>query len=239
MLPGLWSVTVEKNDFEVTREYLKSIWISHGIIYWTPIRRLEKPIDWFRLPTWITKRNIHSSRSAFSLLDTLDYSSKWSSSARAHRRHVLENIQKWIIRIEETDSVQKFLELYTTTKIHDPNKKFVARMTERLFTKTESAYRIYIAYVNDIPLAWAIFIDEGMTSEYWASFYHEDSKPYHLWIAIMDRWFLDSYKKWIKYMDLDHMRDVWQSWSFLWYTKFKESIADFDVYFHDMWIKIF
>ncbi len=68
-------------------------------------------------------------------------------------------------------------------------------MTERLFAKTQSSYRIYIVYVNNSPLAGAIFIDEGVTSEYWASFYHEESKPYHLGIAIMDRWFLDSYKK--------------------------------------------
>ena len=55
----------------------------------------------------------------------------------------------------------------------------------------------------------------------------------------MDRWFLDSYKKSIQYCDLDHMQDDGQSSGFAGYTKFKSSVADFDVYFHDMWIKIF
>ena len=88
-------------------------------------------------------------------------------------------------------------------------------------------------------MAGALFIDEGVTSEYWASFYHHDSRPFHLGIAIMDRWFLDSYKKSIQYCDLDHMQDEGQLASYAGYTEFKSSIADYDVYFHDMWIKIF
>jgi hypothetical protein len=112
-------------------------------------------------------------------------------------------------------------------------------MTKKLFSETDTRYRVYIAYVDDCPLGGAVFIDESATSEYWASFYHDDARPYHLGIAIMDVWFLDSYEKWIKYCDLDHMRDVYQSYGFAGYTKFKESIADHDVYFHDMWFKIF
>ena len=145
------------------------------------------------MPTWFTKWDIHSSRSAFSILDTPEYWKKWSSSARGHRRHVLENKAIGKIRISENEDLSRFLELYTSTKIHDPNKAFVKRMTNKLFSGTESQFRIFIAYVDDVPLAGALFIDEGVTSEYWASFYHQDSRQYHLGIAIMDAWFLDSY----------------------------------------------
>ena len=67
-------------------------------------------------------------------------------------------------------------------------------MTRKLLKDRESGYRIYTASVGGRVLAGAIFIDEGVTSEYWVSFYHRDSHPYHLGIALLDRWFLDSYE---------------------------------------------
>lgn len=112
------------------------------------------------MPRWFTKWDIHSSRSAFSVLDREDYYDKWSSSARAHRRHVLGNIASGHIRIDKTTTIEDFLELYTNTKIHDPHKSFVAHMTAKLFQDTTSDYRVYIVYVDDRPLAGAVFIDE-------------------------------------------------------------------------------
>jgi hypothetical protein len=239
IFPGFYSITLEKHDEELTRDHLKKSGISHGIVWWTPMRKIEKPKGWWRVPTWFTRYDIHSSRSAFSILDRADYWNKWTGSARAHRRHVLENRSIGKIRISNNATLEEFLSLYASTKIHDPHKSFVAHMTKKLFTESESSYRIYIAYVDDIPLAGALFIDDWVTSEYWASFYHQDSHPYHLGIALMDQWYLDSYENWIQYCDLDHMQDVGQSSGYAGYTQFKSSIADHDVYFHDMWIKIF
>ncbi len=239
MLPWFWSITAEKIDIELTKKELKKYNIHHGIIWWTPMRTTKKPKGWWWIPTWWMKRDIHASRTAFSVLDRMDYWEKWSSSARAHRRKVLENIKKWTITIETDVSLQEFISLYDVTPVRDSEKNFRLRLTRKLFENTDTNYRIYIISVDGKALAGALFIDEWVTSEYWVSFYHRDSHPYHLGIAMMDRWFLDSYEKWIKYCDLDHMRDSWQSLGYAGYTKFKESIADYDVFFHDMWIKIF
>ncbi len=239
LLPGCWSVIIEKNDAEITKERLQKSWISHGIICWTPMRRTEKPRGWWRVPTWYTKRNIHSSRSAFSILDRPDYWNKWIAPARAHRRKVLQNVENGTIEISSDCSLVDFLSVYRDTPVHDREKWSRIRMTRKLLGSQESAYRIYTASVWWRVLAGAIFIDEGVTSEYWVSFYHSDSHPYHLGIALMNQWMLDSYTNWIQYCDLDHMRDSGQSGSYAGYTQFKSSIADHDVYFHDMWIKIF
>ncbi len=239
MFPGFWSITAEKIDYELTRQEFEKCGIRHGIVWWTPMRKTEKPRGWWRTPTWWTKYDIHASRTAFSVLDRPDYASKWSSSARAHRRKVLEHIETWKITIRDDATLDEFLELYERTPVRDSEKWFRLRLTRKLFEKTDTDYRIYIISVDGKPLAWALFIDEGTTSEYWVSFYHADGHPYHLGIAMMDRWMFDSYKKWIKYCDLDHMRDNWQSLGYAGYTKFKSSIADYDVYFHDMWVKIF
>ncbi len=239
IFPGVWSVTLEKNDTELTQTELQKSWISHGIIWWTPMRRLEKPVWWWRVPRWFTRKNIHSSRSAFMILNRSDYWNKWAAPARSHRRKVIENIEKGTIEISTACSLDDFLSLYQDTPVHDGEKSSRIRMTRKLLEDRESGYRIYIASVGGRVLAGAIFIDEGVTSEYWVSFYHTDSHPYHLGIALMDRWMLDSYEKWIKYCDLDHMRDSGQSRSYAGYTQFKSGLADHDIYFHDMWIRIF
>ena len=77
----------------------------------------------------------------------------------------------------------------------DPNKAYLTQWCQKKFALGIDNIRIYIAYIDDIPLAGAIYIDEGVTSEYFTSFYSLESHPYHLGIAMMDRWFLDSYQK--------------------------------------------
>ena len=112
-------------------------------------------------------------------------------------------------------------------------------MTEKLFAKEDGKYRVYLAEVDGQVLAGAVFIDMETTSEYWASFYTDESKPYHLGIAMMDRWFADSLAKGIKYCDLDHMWDKGEPMNRIGYTRFKESIADYGVYWRDTWVRFF
>ncbi len=236
-----YSVIAEKIDIEPTPELLRSIGIHHGIVFWWPMRVMNRPKWWIPIPKFIVQylELFHSSRSAFSLLDTPDYWKKWSSSARAHRRKVLELQSSGRLTIELINDLSQYLEIYKKTKVPDPHKRFLTQWCEKNFPISKDRLRVYIASMDGVPLAWAVFIDIGVTSEYFTSFYAKESHPYHLGIALMDRWFLDSYQKWIKYCDLDHIRDSWQSQSYAGYTKFKESLADHDVYFHDMWVKLF
>jgi hypothetical protein len=98
---------------------------------------------------------------------------------------------------------------------------------------------MYLVYIHGVPLAGGVFIDMDTTTEYFTSFYHVQSKPYHAGIALLDRWMADSYIAGYKYADLDHMRDAGQSAGYAGYTRFKESIVDYDVYFHDMYLRVF
>jgi hypothetical protein len=236
---NFFSVIADRIDIEPSKEFLQSQGILHAFVFWSPMRIMEKPKGWLRMPTYFAKNSNHSSRTAFSILDREDYWNKWSSKARAHRRKVLQNIQNGKIIIERNVDPNDFLTLYKESNIPDPNKQYIIKWCEKKFHQSIENLRIYLIYVDGKALAGWIFIDEGVTSEYFTSFYSRDGYPYHLGIAMMDVWFLDSYEKWVKYCDLDHMRDSWQSLGYAWYTKFKESIADHDVYFHDMWVKIF
>ncbi len=234
-----YSVIFEKLDIEPTRAFLGKFGIRHGVVFWCPRRILEKPKWWIRLPAFMTRRLLHSSHSAFSILDRSDYWNKWSPNARAHRRKIHEFIDSGKLDIIETKDGTLFLDIYQRTLVPDPNKIQLLEWLSHTFALGMDHLRIYIASIDWVPLAWAVFIDEGVTTEYFTSFYHHDSKAYHLGIALMDRWFHDSYELWMKYCDLDHMEDGWQSRSTRGYTKFKSSLADYDVFFHDLWIKIF
>lgn len=241
IIGNIYSVIAEKTDIEPTNLFLRSLWIEHGIVFWWPMRCIEKPRWWWRIPTFLVQyyELLHSTHSAFSILDRADYWNKWSPSARAHRRKVLALRESWRLTIERDVDGEKYLEIYKKTRVPDPHKRYLLQWCEKTFSQSRDYFRIYIASIDGIPLAGAVFIDEWVTSEYFTSFYAQESHPYHLGIAMMDQWFLDSYEKWIQYCDLDHMRDRFQSHRYAGYTKFKESIADHDVYFHDLWVKIF
>jgi hypothetical protein len=99
------------------------------------------------------KRDIHASRTSFSILDAAEYWKKWSPKARAHRRKMLDNIEKGIIRIERDVSLETFLSSYKNTPVHDGDKGFRLRLTKKLFQNTKTDYRIYLIRVEERVLA--------------------------------------------------------------------------------------
>ncbi len=112
------------------------------------------------MPTYFVKNSIHSSRSAFSLLDREDYWSKWSPKARAHRRKILDYKKGGKLRIERIYDGQIYLDIYKKIKVPDPFKDFIIKWCEKKFTQGIDDLRIYIAYIDDRPLAGGIFIDD-------------------------------------------------------------------------------
>lgn len=235
-----YSIIVEKIDQEPNSKILSSLDIYHGILFWSPLRRVEMPKWWFRLPKILIKWFVHASHTSFSILDRPDYWEKWSPSARAHRRKVLSARENGKIRIIKLNEWKEYLDTYIQTIVPDPYKEYLIHWCqEMIIPETHKNLRIYLAFIENRALAWAVFIDEWVTSEYFTSFYNEEWRKYQLGIALMDQWFMDSYQQGIKYCDLDHMNDGFPSNGTKGYTKFKESIADFDVFFRDMWIKIF
>jgi hypothetical protein len=234
-----YSILAFRTDAEITPEIAHQLGVKKGIVFWAPKSITLRPKWWYRLPTIFAKMLQHSSRTAFSVLDTPDYWKKWSPKARNHRRKIRGLIEEWTLQLKWSDHLEEYISVYEKTPVPDPYKAYLLHWCRSVSSRPNQKIRILMAYIQGEPLAGAIFIDEGATSEYFTSFYHKDAKPYHLWIAIMDYWFQDSYEKWFKYADLDHMRDRGQSKSLQGYTTFKESIADYDVYFHDIWVRFF
>lgn len=241
LLWGLWNhIDVEKIDTEPDITVLKKLGYRHGIVFWSPLRLTEKPRWWIRLPAYFARKWLHASRSAFSIIDTPEYWTKWSSEARNHRKKTLELIRDGVIRIESSDDIVGFYEAYKSADIGDPNKRIHSQWLERVIdTQWMKDKRIYLWYIWDELVAGAMFLDMGTTSEYFMSFYPRESRAYQFGIAILDRWMADSYATWVKYCDLDHMWNKGNPRGQKWYTQFKSGIAEYDVYFHDVWVKVF
>ena len=212
--------------------------ISLGSI-WQRLDAWKKKKWWFHLGYIFSHFYHHSTRSSFSVLDTAEYWKKWSSSARGHRNKIQNEIKAKILTIDTETSLEEFLSLYTKTKVHHRWKEYNIWRQKYLSKYHNANIRIYTASIYWEILAGAIFLDDNPTSTYLIAFQDDRAKSHHLWLALLDRWFWESEKLWYKYLDLDHMRDTLDPLSYTGYTKFKSEIADYDVFFRDLWMKIF
>lgn len=96
----------------------------------------------------MTQSLLHSSRSAFSILDRPDYWNRWSITARAHRRNILSLIESGKLDIIETKDGTFFLDIYQKTVVPDPNKDQLIEWLGNTFALGMDNLRIYIASID-------------------------------------------------------------------------------------------
>ena len=238
---GLFSIAYfEKCDIDPTPVLLRKYGMKRGIVFWSGWKS-EKPSGrwWWNLGYISSHFYHHSTRSAFSILDTPEYWKKWSSSARGHRNRIIREIESGNIRVDTDTSFEEFLEVYRKTKVHHKWKRYNIWRQTYLSENHNANIRIYTASLDWDILSGAVFLDDASTSTYLIAFQDDRAKPYHLWLAIIDRWFAESWKIGYKYLDLDHMRDSLDPLGYAGYTRFKSEIADYDIFTRNLWMKIF
>ncbi len=237
---GAFSYAVfEKTDLVPTRELLAKHGMKRGIVLWSWWKK-QTPISslvWKSLGYLFSRQFHHSTRSAFSVLDAKEYWKKWSSNARNHRKkaHTLQTQNR--LKIDTEVSCETFLQIYKKTKVPHSLKRYLSQKTLHL-AKDSKNVRFYLAYLDSVPLAGAFFLDDFPTSTYVVAFQDPKAKPYHLGLALIDRWFEESQKRGFVYLDFDHMRDTLDPYSYAGYTKFKSELADFQVRFPKVWLSV-
>ncbi len=230
----------EKCDINPTKELLEKYGMKRWIVLWSGWKG-EKPIErgYMNLGYFCSHWYHHSTRSAFSVLDTREYWKKWSSNARGHRNKIKKEIESWIITIDTETSLANFLEVYKKTKLRHKWKAYNIWRQKYLSKNHSANIRIYTASIDGDILAGAIFLDDAPTSTYLIAFQDDRAKSHHLWLALLDRWFSESENLGYRYLDLDHMGDDFDPRSYEGYTKFKSEIADYELSFRKVWMKIF
>lgn len=197
------------------------------------------PSGWKKLGKWSSQDFHHASRSAFSVLDDTPYERKWCDDARQKRRKIHKMIAEGRIRIDTNANPEIFLEAYSRARVSQSSslKKFLLRRQRFFFEHTPEAFRTYLAYVDDQPMAGAVFLDDIPTSTYLIAFQDARAKEYHLGLAIIDAWFQESTERGFRFLDFDHMRDVGNPKSYQGYTDFKSRLAEYELYFSEVWGK--
>ena len=239
---GLFSILrFEKTDIKITPELLQKYGAKRGIIYISPWR-LQRPqgnfFSWIPLGYFFAQNYHHSTRSAFCILDREEYFQKWKSNARNHRKKILRLQAEGKVSIQKDVSLEEFLKVYERIKTPHNYKRYLIKKLKFL-TSYSTDIRLFLACVDGIPLAGACFLDHHPTSTYFVAFQEQEAKKYHLWLALLDTWFEGSYKKWFLYLDLDHIRNRFDPLSYRGYTTFKSEIADYELRFEKVWMKIF
>lgn len=232
----------EKVNVIPTYEMMKKYKMKRWLIFWSWWSQdkpyLDTKLIWLKLWYLFSWGYHHSVKSSFSVLDQKEYWKKWERNARWHRNKIRKELDSWVIKINTNAKIDDFINIYVNTKVKHNLKRYLINRQKFLSEVWENNIRIYLAYIESIPLAGAIFLDDSPTSTYLVAFQNDKWKKHNLWLALIDKWFEESEKLWFKYLDLDHMRGFLDPNSYKWYTKFKSSIADYELSFPNVWLWI-
>lgn len=228
----------EKCDLEPTQALLMKYGMKRWIVFWSGWRK-TKPAGrgWLRFGYNFSRMYHHSTRSAFVVINSAEYWEKWTSGARWQRKKIRDLEQSDTIRIDTDVSIEDFLIIYNRTEISHGWKTYLSLRQQFLSQYYGDNIRIFLAFVGNRPLAGAIFLDDQSTSTYLVAFQDPAGKPYHLWLAIVDRWCEQSFEKGFKYLDFDHMQNTCDSDSYAGYTRFKAHLTEFELQFREVWAK--
>nr|MDD3720213.1 hypothetical protein [Candidatus Gracilibacteria bacterium] len=240
---GLFSIACfEKVNVIPTYEMMKKYKMKRGLIFWSGWSQdkpyLDTKLIWLKLGYLFSWGYHHSVKSSFSVLDQKEYWKKWERNARGHRNKIRKELDSGVIKINTNAKIDDFINIYVNTKVKHNLKRYLINRQKFLSEVGENNIRIYLAYIESIPLAGAIFLDDSPTSTYLVAFQNDKGKKHNLGLALIDKWFEESEKLGFKYLDLDHMRGFLDPNSYKGYTKFKSSIADYELSFPNVWLGI-
>jgi hypothetical protein len=96
-----------------------------------------------------------------------------------------------------------------------------------------------ICFYKDKVIAGLSVIDYNWNSSaHLVSFLTKDWKQIQAGTGLIDYWFRNSLKNWVKYINFDHLRDKNMSRDQQWYTDFKENFIENKVIFKESYFKI-
>ncbi len=234
-IKSLWIFQIakfERVDIAPTPEVLKKNGFKHWMVIWIPYSLTEIPKWWKKLYL-----NSHFTTTWFSEVLDEYYYKKWKDRAQRARKKFLNNTD---LKIELVDTLE-FQKIYGETKISQPFKKSFMKYHKTISSFDEkSEIKNMICYLWEKPIAGLSVIDYNWNSSaHLVSFLSNEWKKLQAWTWLIDFWFQNSLKNWIKYINFDHLRDKYMSFDQQWYTNFKENFMDYKIVYKDSYFKIY
>jgi hypothetical protein len=224
-------IRYERTDVEPNIEKLKKEeGIKHAMIAWIPYSQVWKPTWWRSL--WASD---HFQETGTNILDEIPYYQKWNDRARRARK-------KFLSSGAEVRSVTRdeFIEAFSHTRVKHWYRSDYIRNYKRFEAIDPSKIRQWLVYKDAKPVAGLAVLDYlDDHSVHFVSFTGKDSYDVQWGTGLIDEWFADSVKKWIKYISFDHLRNPHGPSDQKGYTAFKENFIEFRMSFPKAYFKMF
>ncbi len=228
---GLFQIVkYERIDEEPNVEDLRKKWFKRWMLIWVPKLTTNIPKWWKKM--WI---NFEFTLTWFSVIEDENYYKKWKTRGKRARKKYLENPALSIQQVNE----EIFQKYYKELKIKQVLKRnFIEYHHNISQIDKRWVIRNFICFYDDEAIAWLSVLDYNETSSvHLVSFITKKWKQYQAGTGLIDYWFNDSLKKWIKYINFDHLRDKYMSFDQKWYSDFKENFMDYKISFKDAYFK--
>jgi hypothetical protein len=215
--------------FERTEEEPDIKWLKekygwfHGLVIWIPVRRKEIP-SWWKSSSY----SPHFSEMGLTYLRE-DYWKSWDYKVRWSRRHKFFELWGEVRLVSNDEYFRYFCEFPDPY----PFKEFSINQYRGIATYWWENLRNYVAFLHWVPVAGLSAYDYWENKQSTFHFLVFTRREYYssqAWTALVDIWFQDSLKIWVKYIDFDRlMKPGWPK-NQVWYTIFKHHFID--VHFH-------
>jgi len=219
----------ERQDDEPDIEALKSSGVKHAMVTWIPYSRSEIPKGWRRL--WLTD---HFQETGYTTVQE-NYRSKWNERSR----RAIKKFEKSGAEVKIVDA-ETFIEAFKKTQVKHWFKNDYIRNYKRIRAFAPEKVRQWLVYKGEKAVAGLACIDYlGNHSVHFVAFTGKDSYDIQWWTALIDEWFRDSLKKWIKYITFDQLRNPHGPSDQKWYTEFKKNFIEHKLSFPKAYFKVF
>lgn len=215
----------EEPDIEMLR---KKYGVRHAWIIWIPATRTDIPTWWKIL--WMTS---HYVTTWIALLEP-EYWKRWSERSRRARN----KYKKMNVEIKQVEPYE-FVEGFKITPTKHPFKKDYIKFYTHITQINPLNIRNYVAYYDGKIVAGLAVHDynDGKSSVHLVAY--TNRKYYHTqaWTGLIDRWYEDSLKMGVKFIDYDRLREKFGPADQKGYTEFKENFIHYKFNFKKSYFK--
>lgn len=229
---GLFNVARMERTYEAPDlDLLRANGFKRGMVVWVPAHRKEIPTGWRK-----AFLRLHFMRTGFtSISKDEDYMKHWNSRAKRSRKKFLavEGAE-----IREID-MNAFVEAFRKTRVRHWFKSDFITFYKKLTTIDPSLVRSWVCYYQgEIVAGLAVHDHGGHSSAHFVAFTSKKAKKIQAGTGLIDRWFADSQRIGIQFLNFDHLRDEAMASDQQGYTDFKKNFMQYLVNFPHAYFRL-
>ncbi|MBI3633971.1 MAG: methyltransferase domain-containing protein [Candidatus Vogelbacteria bacterium] len=227
LFAGFGVITAMHTDMMPTPEQIrKDSGITHGIIFWSPWRRVFAPKPWHKnfLPP------LHQRGNGVSIVKQ-NYKDSWSQTSRRDLKKFLSSD----IEIKRVTK-EKFVAGLGQSLLSNSLKKVFASMLERL---SAAKIEYWVTEKDGEVLGGLAVMDYGNTSAHLVAYMTKRGQEYQAGTGLIDYWNQYALKSGIKYLNFGNIRESGEPRAWQGYSDFKRKFMDREIVIENEYFRFF